>query len=69
MRGSEDVLVGVRRTNAVASLHLVGIRAWIAGQHSRVGAQADHLIAEPAVVDVVEQGLGGRDELAWLDRR
>ena len=69
VRGCEDGLVGVGRPHAVAPLHLVGVRAGLACQHAGVGAQADHLVAQPAVLELVEQRLGGGDERSRLDRR
>ena len=63
VRGREHGLVGAGRPHAVASLHLVGVRTGLAREHAGVGAQADHLVAQPAVVQVVEQGLRGGDEV------
>jgi hypothetical protein len=54
VRGGEDGLVGEARPHAVAALHLVGVRAGVAGQHASVGVQADHLVAQPAVLKLVE---------------
>ena len=69
VRGGEDGFVGVGRPHAVAPLHLVGVRAGLARQHARVGAKADHLVAQPAVLELVEQRLGAGDELRRVDRR
>jgi len=69
VRRSEDGFVGVGRPDAVAALRLVGIRAWLSRQHARVRADADHLIAQPAVLELVEQRLCGGDEGSRLDRR
>ena len=69
MRGREDGFVGVGRPHAVAALDLVGVRAGLARQHAGVGAQADHLVAQPAVLELVEQSLRGGDERPRLDRR
>jgi hypothetical protein len=69
VRGREHGLVGVRRPHAVAPLDLVGVRAGLARQHAGVGAKPHHLVAEPAVLELVEERLGGRDERARLDRR
>ena len=69
MRGGEDGFVGVGRPYAVAAFHLVGIRAGLARQHAGVGAQADHLVAQPAVLELVEQRLCLDDECPRIDRR
>ncbi len=69
MRGCEDGFVGIGRPHAVAALDLVGVRAGLARQHAGVGAQTDHLVAQPAVLELVEQRLGGGDELSRVDRR
>ena len=69
VRGREDGFVGVGRPHAVAPLHLVGVRAGLACEHAGVGAQAGHLVAQPAVLELVEQRLGGGDERARVDRR
>ena len=69
MRGAEHGFVGVGRPDAVAPLHLVGVGARLARQHARVGAQADDLVAQPAVLELVAQRLGGGDQRAWVDRR
>jgi hypothetical protein len=67
VRRGEDVLVGERRPQPVAALHLVGVRGGVAGERARVGAQARGLVAEPAVGDLVEQCLGVLDEKPRLD--
>ena len=69
MRGREDGFVGEGRSHAVAALHLVGVRAGLARQHAGVRAQADDLVAQPAVLELVEQRLGGRHERPRVDRR
>ena len=69
VRGGEDGFVGVGRPHAVAPLHLVGVRAGLARQHAGVGAQADHLVAQPAVLELVEQRLCLDDERSRIDRR
>ena len=69
MRGREDGFVGVGRPHAVAALDLVGVRAGLARQHAGVGAQADHLVAQPAVLELVEQRLCVGDERPRVDRR
>ena len=69
MRGREDRFVGVGRPDAVAALDLVGVRRRLAGEHAGVRAQADHLVAQPAVVELVEQGLRVGDERPRLDGR
>src|SRR2546430_16991514 len=48
---------------------LVGIRPGLARQHARVGAQPDHLVAQPAVLELVEQRLCGGDDPPRVDRR
>ena len=48
MRGGENRLVRVSRSNAVAPLHLVGVRAGLACQHAGVGAKSDDLVPQPA---------------------
>ena len=69
MRGREDGFVGEGGPHAVAPLHLVGVRAGLARQHARVGAHTDDLVAQPAVLELVEQRLCGRDERPRVDRR
>ena len=69
VRGREDRFVGVGRPHAVAPLDLVGIRAGLARQHAGVRAQADHLVAQPAVLELVEQLLCVGDERPGIDRR
>jgi hypothetical protein len=69
VRGGEDGFVGVGRPNAVAPLDLVGVRVGLAGQNAGVGAHADHLVAQPAVVELVEQRLSLGDERPRLGRR
>ena len=69
VRGSEDRLVGVGRPHPVAPFDLVGVRAGLARKHAGVRAQADHLVAQPAVVELAEQGLGGGGDRARVDRR
>ncbi len=69
VRGREDRLVGVRRSHAVAALDLVGVRERLACQHAGVGAQADHLVAQPAVLELVEQLLCGGNERPRLGGR
>ena len=69
VRGCEDGFVGVGRPHAVAALHLVGVRAGLASQHAGAGAQPDHLVAQPAVLELVEQRLSRGDERSRLDRR
>jgi hypothetical protein len=60
---------GVDRPHAVAPVDLVGVRAGLARQHAGVGAQADDLVAEPAVLELVEQRLRGGDKRPRLGRR
>ena len=69
VRGCEDGFVGVGRPHAVAALHLVGVRAGLACQRAGVGAQADHLVAQPAVLELVEQRFCSGDECSRFDRR
>ena len=69
VRGREDGFVGVGRPHAIAPLHLVGVRARLACQHARVGAQPDHLIAQPAVLELLQESLCGRDERSRVDGR
>lgn len=69
MRGCEDGFVGVGRPHAVAPLHLVGVRAGLARQHAGVGAHANHLVAQPAVLELVEQRLCLGDECPRIYRR
>ena len=69
VRGREHGFVGERRPHAVAALHLVGVRAGLACQHAGVGADADHLVAQPAVLELAEQRLGGGDERPRVDQR
>ena len=65
----EDGFVGMGRPHAVAPLDLVGVRGGVTRQHAGVGAQADHLVAQPAVLELVEQQLCGGDERRRIDRR
>ena len=69
VRGREDGFVGIGRPHAVAPLDLVGVRAGLARQHAGVGAQADHLVTQPAVLELVEQKLCGGYERPRGDRR
>jgi hypothetical protein len=69
VRVEEDALVGESRPHPVAPLHLVRIRAGLACQHAGVGSETDHLIAQPAVLELVEQLLCGGDEHPGLDGR
>ena len=69
VRGREHGFVGEGRPHAVAALHLVGVRAGLACQHAGVGAEADHLVAQPAVLELAEQRLGGGDERPRVDQR
>jgi hypothetical protein len=57
------------RPHAVAPLHLVRVRARLARQYAGVGAEADHLVAQPAVVQLIEEPVRRRDELWRVDRR
>ena len=69
VRGREDVLAGVSRPDAVAPLDLVGVGPRLAGQHACIGAQPGHLVAQPAVRELVEQRLRRADERSGLDER
>ena len=69
MRGCEDGFVGVGRPHAVVALHLVGVRAGLACQRAGAGAHAHHLVAQPAVLELVEQGFCSCDECSRFDRR
>ena len=69
MRGGEDGLVGAPRPHAVAPGDLVGVRAGLAGQHTGEGTQPDHLVAQPAVVQLVQQVLRVGDERPRIGRR
>jgi hypothetical protein len=69
VRSGEDGFLGVGRPHAVAPLHLVGVRAGLAGQHAGIGAQADHLVAQPALLELVEQRLRLDDECPRINRR
>ena len=69
VRGREDGFVGVARTHAVAPLHLVGVRAGLARQHARIRVQPEHLVAQPAVLELFQQRLRGGDERPRVDRR
>ena len=40
------------RPDAVAALDLVGVREPLAGEHARVGAQPERLVAQPAVLEL-----------------
>ena len=55
VRSLEDVLVGVDGSDAEAPLDLVGVRAGLAGEHSRVGTETDHLVAQPSVLELVQE--------------
>jgi len=69
VRGCEEGFLGVGRPHAVASLHLVGVRGGLARQHAGVGAQPDHLVVQPAVLELVEQGFCRGDQRSRLDGR
>jgi hypothetical protein len=69
VRRSEDGFVGVGRPHAEAAVRLVGERAGLACQHAGVGAHSDHLVAQPAVLELVEQGFCSRDERSRLEGR
>ena len=60
VRGREHRLVGVGRPHAVAALGLVGERPALAGEHAGVDPQAGDLVAQPAVLELVEQRLAPR---------
>jgi hypothetical protein len=55
--------------NAVTARDLVGIRDRLARQGAGVGTQADHLVAEPAVLELVAQRLRLGRERRGLDER
>jgi hypothetical protein len=69
VRSGEDGFVGVGRPQAVAALHLAGVRAGLARQHAGIGAHADHLVAQPTVLELVEQPLRLADECPRIYRR
>jgi hypothetical protein len=65
----EDGFVRAARPDAIAALDLVGIRRALARQHAGVRAQAEHLVAQPAVLQLVDQQICGGDERPRVDRR
>jgi hypothetical protein len=69
VRGGEDGFVGVGRADGIAPLHLVRIRAGLARQYAGVRSQADHLVAQPAVLELVEQRLRLGHERRGIRRR
>ena len=69
MRRGEYVLVGEDRPHAVAALDLVGVRDRLAGQHAGVGAQAGDLVAQPAVLERVEERLRLGEERRGVGER
>ena len=69
VRGLEDGLVREGRSHAVASLDLVRVGRRFAREHARVDAQPGQLVAEPAVLDLAQQGIGLDHERAGLDQR
>jgi hypothetical protein len=69
VRSREHRFIGMGRPHAVAPLDLVRVRARLARQHAGVGAQADHLVAQPAVLELVEEQLCVGDERPRVDQR
>jgi hypothetical protein len=69
MRLREDRLVGVGRPHAVAPLDLVRVRDGLAGEHAGVCAEPGDLVAQPAVLELVEQRVGVGDKRRRVDRR
>ncbi len=67
MRRFEDRFVGVGRPHAVAALHLVSVRAGLPRQHAGVGAEPSYLVTQPAIPELAEEGLCGRDERPRVD--
>jgi hypothetical protein len=65
----EDCFVRVCRPDAVAALDRVRVRGGLARQHPRLRAQPDDLVAQPAVLELLEQRVGVADERARLRRR
>jgi hypothetical protein len=64
----ERGLVGAARPQLVAGLDLVGIRPRLAREHAREGVQCPHLVAQPAVAELVAERAGGGGELHRGDR-
>ena len=65
----EHGLVGVLGPVAVAPLSLVAERQPLAGQEAGVGVDAEHLVAQPAGLELVEQRLGVGDQRLRGGRR
>lgn len=57
------------RPHAVAAVDLVGVRDRLARQHAGVRAQPDDLVAQPAILELVEQRLRGGDDRPQLHPR